>query len=157
MDSLDDKIEEAVERIKFLKAQIPALEADAQIAANAYNVALAKGDSVGADINRNSNIAIKGKLLGYIEELKTLTTPATGVLALLQSQKQVAINAQQKVVDTALTSAQKTQLETAQIKAQTEIEKAKAMAPKSNTTTYIIVGVVIVVIIAGIMYFKFKK
>lgn len=157
--NLDQKIKETNDRISFIIKQIPIVTADAQIAANAYNVALAKNDSLGADINRTANIAATGKLTDFKNELLTLTAPATGILAILLSQKQVSIKAQEAIVNSALTPKQKADLELAQIEADKQIALEESKKPKSNTTTYVIIAIVVVVVVIAsvVVYFKMKK
>lgn len=155
--SLDDKIKYTIDRISFLIKQIPIVTADGQIAAHAYNVAMNNNDSVGADINRNANIAANGKLADFKAELATLATPGTGILATLQAQKNVQINAQQAIVNSALTPQQKAALALEKIKAEKEIALEESKKTKSNTTTYAIIAVVIIVIVVAAVYFKIKK
>lgn len=157
--NLDQKIKETTDRISFIIKQIPIVTADAQISANAYNVALAKNDSLGADINRTANITATGKLADFKAELITLTAPVTGILAALQAQKLIQVKAQEAIVNSALTPQQKANLELAKIEADKQIALEESKKPKSNTTTYVIIAIVVVVVVIAsvVVYFKMKK
>jgi hypothetical protein len=142
MSEIDNRILAVQNRIKELKIKIPAGQADAQIAADAYHAAMRSGDSAGADINRNSNIKINGETQGLMVELSNLEKE----LVLLFNQKTIQQKAQQKQIETALTSTQKKDIELANI----------ASNDKKKTAIYIIVGVVVVAVLVFV-YFKFIK
>lgn len=160
MALLDDKIKETNERIAWLNGQIYQLSYDAAISANAYQVALAKGDGIGADLNRNGNIEQNKKIKEYQDELKTLNAPETGVLAQLLKQKQVQLDAQNKVVQEELTAQQKTEIELAKIAAsgeQAKAEAANANKKVDNKLYWIIGGVAALVIIVVVIVVVKRK
>lgn len=151
MSVIDDKIKIATDRVAKIKQLIPPMLADAQIMSVAYNIAIQKGDSVGADINRNANISTNGKITLLQQELDSLIKPG-GVIAQLLIDKQNESKAKNKVIDSSLTATQKAAIELAKINAKTEVDAVKA----KNQKIYIIVGI-IVIVIAVFVYIKFFK
>jgi hypothetical protein len=178
--TLDQKIAEAIQRAAYLKGRIAELEKDAQMTAYAYQVALSKGDSAGADTNREANNRINYELKALKTELEQLERPETGTLALLNIQKQNQLAAQQALIAQATAAAKETeanaaapkltpeqqyQLQLAQITsagsqksmlATTEAEK-EAEAAKTRKM-YIIGGIVLtVIVVLGIVIYKVTR
>lgn len=159
LKTLDEKISENTARASFLQSEIEELKTATEQSAAAYNYHLARNESDKADINLKANVKQKGQLISYIQELTALTRPG-GILELLNKQKEIQLDAQQKVVDSALTNTQQTQLQLAKTQAEAEAAKvAAANPPKDNTKNYIIIGsiVLVVVVIAGLVIYKMKK
>ncbi len=154
-NSLEQQIAAVIARAAYLTQQIQ-LE-NANVIADAAAVITANnkpgGDPVGAALNEAGRVKALANSMAYADELKNINTPVTGVLALLQAQKQVATNAQQAIVNDSLNAQQKADLQAAQIKAD-----ASKPAPASNTTTYVIIGVVVIIVIASVfMFIKMRK
>lgn len=147
--SIEDKIKATQNRIAEIKAMIPNKKADAQIASNAYYLAMANNDSVGADINRNANIKANGIVQQLQSELDLLTKP-NGVLANLISEKQLEIKAKQKIIDTSLTSEQKAALKSNQSVIDAELKKGK----QKQTIIIVIAVIAVVSIFIYIKYFR---
>lgn len=156
--TLDEKISEATSRASFLVSEIERLKTATAQSKYAYEFHLARNESDKADINLKANVDQNAQLKSFTQELAGLTG-AGGILELLNMQKQIQLDAQQKIVDSALTNEQQTQLQIAQAQADAEVAKAAAAQPKDNTKTYIIIGsiVLVVIAIAGFVIYKMKK